>query len=98
MLVRIWKNQNSADGNVKWCSTLENCLPAPQRIKHKSYHVHACVLSHSAVSDSLKPHEPARFLPSMEFSRQEYCSGLPLPIPGDLLDPGMEPMSLCLLH
>ena len=30
---------------------------------------------------------------SMEFSRQEYLSGLPFPSPGDLLDPGMEPGS-----
>ena len=31
---------------------------------------------------------------SMEFSRQEYWSGVPLPTPGDLLDPGIEPESL----
>ena len=30
---------------------------------------------------------------SMEFSRQEYWSGLPFPSPGDLPDPGMEPRS-----
>ena len=30
----------------------------------------------------------------MEFSRQEYWSGQPFPSPGDLPDPGMEPMSL----
>ena len=30
---------------------------------------------------------------SMEFSRQEYWSGLPFPSPGDLPDPGMEPGS-----
>ena len=29
----------------------------------------------------------------MEFSKLECCSGLPLPSPGDLLDPGLEPMS-----
>ena len=29
----------------------------------------------------------------MEFSRQEYWSGLPFPSPGDLLDPGIEPES-----
>jgi len=29
----------------------------------------------------------------MEFSRQEYWSGLPFPAPGDLPDPGIEPMS-----
>ena len=31
--------------------------------------------------------------PSMGFSRQEYWSGLPLPSPGDLPDPGIEPRS-----
>ena len=31
---------------------------------------------------------------SMEFSRQEYWSGLPFPTPGDLLDPGITPASL----
>ena len=30
----------------------------------------------------------------MEFFRQEYWSGLPFPSPGDLPDPGMEPVSL----
>ena len=29
----------------------------------------------------------------MGFSRQEYWSGLPFPPLGDLLDPGIEPMS-----
>ena len=33
---------------------------------------------------------------SMEFSRQEYWSGLPFPSPGDLPDPGIEPRSLAL--
>ena len=31
------------------------------------------------MSESLQPHGL-----SMEFSRQEYCSGLPFPSPGDL--------------
>ena len=30
----------------------------------------------------------------MAFSRQEYWSGLPSPSPGELLDPGIELMSL----
>ena len=30
---------------------------------------------------------------SVEFSRQAYWSELPFPTPGDLLDPGMEPVS-----
>ena len=31
--------------------------------------------------------------PSMEFPRQEYWCGLPFPPPGDLPNPGIEPMS-----
>ena len=31
--------------------------------------------------------------PSMGFSRQEFCSGLPFPSPGDLPVPGIEPGS-----
>ena len=36
---------------------------------------------------------------SMGFSRQEYWSRWPFPLPGDLSDPGIKPMSFkCLLH
>ena len=31
---------------------------------------------------------------SMGFSKQEYWSGLPLPLPGGLPDPGIKPVSL----
>ena len=31
---------------------------------------------------------------SMEFSGEEYGDGLPCPPPGDLPDPGIEPVSL----
>ena len=31
--------------------------------------------------------------PSMGFFRQEYWNGLPVPSPGDLPDPGIEPRS-----
>ena len=34
--------------------------------------------------------------PSMAFPRQEYWSGLPVPSPGDLPNPGMEPRSATL--
>ena len=30
---------------------------------------------------------------SMGLPRQEYCSGLPFPPPGELANPGTEPMS-----
>ena len=34
--------------------------------------------------------------PFVGFSRQKYWSGLPFPSPGDLPDPGFEPMSAAL--
>ena len=47
------------------------------------------------VSGSLRPHElqPARFLCSWGFSRQEYWSGLPCPPPGYLPNSGFKPRS-----
>ena len=52
-----------------------------------------CVLSHSAISNSQRPHGICQASLSVGFSRQEYWSGLPFPPPGDLPDPGIEPMS-----
>ena len=46
------------------------------------------------MSDSVTPWMVARQTPlSMEFSRQEYWSGLPFPSPGDLPNPGIKPGS-----
>ena len=46
------------------------------------------------MSDSAIPWTVAHQVPqSMEFSRQEYWSGLPLPSPADLPNPGIEPGS-----
>ena len=44
------------------------------------------------VSDLMDCSPPAPL--SMGFPRQEYCSGLPCPPPGDLPDPGIKPKSL----
>ena len=53
------------------------------------------VLSHSVMFDSVTPWTVAHQAPlSMDFSRQEYWSGLPCPPPGDLPDPGIKPLSL----
>ena len=54
-----------------------------------------CVcVSHSVISDSLRPHGIAcHAILSMEFSRQEYWSGLPFPSPGDVPNLGIEPGS-----
>ena len=54
-------------------------------------HVHVCMLSRSVPSDSLGPHQAPH---SMEFSRWECRSGLPLPTPGHLPDPRIKPVSL----
>ena len=52
------------------------------------------VLTQSCLNFST-PQTGARQAPlSMGFSRQEYWSGLPFPLPGDLSDPGIEPKSL----
>ena len=55
-----------------------------------------CALSRSVVSDSLQPHElsTARLLCLWNFPWQKYWSGLPFPTPGDLPNPGIEPVSL----
>ena len=46
------------------------------------------------MSDSTTPWTISHQVPlSMEFSRQEYWSGLAFPSPGDLSDPGIEPRS-----
>ena len=55
----------------------------------------ACMLSHfSRVWLFGIPSTTAHQTPlSLGFSRQEYWSGLSFPFPGDLPDPGIEPMS-----
>ena len=44
---------------------------------------------------TLRPHglQPVRLLCPWDFSRQEYWRGLPLPSPGHLPNPGIEPGS-----
>ena len=53
-----------------------------------------CLLSLCHVQLSETQWTMARQAPlSMEFSKQEYWSGLPRPLPGDLPHPGIEPGS-----
>ena len=61
-------------------------------IKHTSGH--ACAVSlYRRVRQFATQWTIARQALSMGFSRQEYWSGLPCPPPGDLPDPGTEPIS-----
>ena len=56
----------------------------------------AAAKSHQSYPTLCDPWTVARHAPlSMRFSRQEYWSGLPFPLPGYLPNPGSNP---CLLH
>ena len=58
-----------------------------------------CVCTLSCVQLFMTPWIVAHQVPlSMGYSRQEYWSGLPFPSLGDLSNPGIKPVSLCLLH
>ena len=52
----------------------------------------ACMCAHSIFVTSWTV--ACQALLSMGFPRQEYWSGLPIPPPGDLCDPGIKPVSL----
>ena len=61
--------------------------------------MHNMLLSHFSLVQScptLQLHglQPARLTLSMDFSKQEYWSGLPFPTPGELPNPEIKPLSL----
>ena len=72
-------------------------FPLFKKFKQKDilgYCEHSEVKSLSCVQLFVTPRTVACQSPlSMEFSRQEYWSGLPFPSPGDLPNPGIEPRS-----
>ena len=66
-----------------------------QSLTQLSTGTHTCTRAHSVMSDFATVWTVAYQAPlSMGFSRQEYWSGLSLPSPGDLPDPGIEPTSV----
>ena len=69
--------------------------PAPnpsQYLYTTTLYLNVCVLS--CIWLFVTPWTAAYQTPlSMGFSRQEYCSGLPFPIPGDLPNPGIKSVS-----
>ena len=84
-----------ADGGVQPLT----CLPVLLQPPHRRLVVVPEVglresVSRSVVSNSASPWTVARQAPlSMGSSRQEYCSGLPFPPPGELPCPGIAPTS-----
>jgi len=72
--------------------TEEDNVTLKSHLTHFMYIKEVKVKSLSRVRLFVTPWTVARQVPlSMEFSRQEYWSGLPFPSPGDLSDPGIEP-------
>ena len=65
--------------------------PSTKYFMYVCAYVCVCVCVCSVMSDSLQPHGQVPL--SMEFSRQEYWSGLPFSTPGGLPNPGIQPMS-----
>ena len=94
-----WPSRKNIPGRVRWdvWKGLESgwrcvcvCVCVCKRV---CVCVHVCVLSH--VQLFVSPWTVVCQAPlSMEFSRQEYWSGLPCPSPGVLSDPGIKPRSL----
>ena len=94
--------QNSQGGPVRY----RGCWMLPYSQASHEHHERRChghspnydlarSRSRSVTSASVTPWTVARQPPlSMAFPRQEYWSGLPCPPPGDLPDPGIEPVSL----
>ena len=69
-------------------------IKSPLNASYKVEEFSSVQFSCSVVSDSATTWTVAHQVPlSMEFSRQEYWSGLPFPFPGDLPNPGIEPWS-----
>ena len=74
-----------AAGSSAWPTAFQPAAPSP----HNHVRVRAQMLSHvnSLGSRGLRAFQVPL---SVEFSRQEYCSGLPCPPPGDLSHPEIE--------
>ena len=79
------------------------CIPDTVYKRTKADAVCVCVcvcvcVSQSVMSDSLQAHWTVAYQAPlfMEFSRQEYWSGLPFPSPGHLADQGIESGSLAI--
>ena len=63
-------------------------------MREKVYGESACLVT-SFVSDSLRPYvlKPTRFLCPWDSPSKNTGVSLPCPPPGDVLDPGMEPVT-----
>ena len=90
-VLQVYKLYISLNSKHIWNPPI--CLLHPTNI---FIFLHACLSHFSCVHLCVTPWTSRACQASlfMEFSRQEYWSGLPCPPPGDLPDPGNEPVSL----
>ena len=83
--------------NFYWSTVVLQCCVSFYYSKVNQLYIYVCMhaQSLSCVRLCATPWTVAHQAPlSLGLSRQEYWSGLPLPFPGDLPDPGLNP---CLL-
>ena len=75
---------------VKWCHHCQ-CFSMPMLAKLRCIRI-TCMCAQSRLT-LCDPWTVAHQAPlSIEFSRQEYWSGLPFPSPGDMPKPGINPV------
>ena len=80
-----WPTVHQEKGrNLEWCVC--GCVCVGVCARAQSFQVCLILLQ---TPWTVAHHPPL----SVEFSRQEHWSGLPFPFPGDLPDPGIEPVS-----
>ena len=107
LIVKNWKklHQRSETSLISLCelrssesispSSLARALIYGIVIYFNAHQFSSVQFSSSVVSNSMRPHGSQHTRPPCPwgFSRQEYCSGLPFPSPGDLPYPGLKPRS-----
>ena len=73
-----------------WFYAVSRCIKRFENISNDGTHLCVCGVQFFAAPWTVAHQTPL----SMEFSRQEYWSELPLSTPGDVPNPGVEPTSL----
>ena len=84
---------HTVGGNVNWYTHYGEWYGDSFKNWKQSYHVVVIWLLSRVWLFATRGTVAHQASPSMEFSTQEYWSGLPFPFPGDLPDPGIKPRS-----
>ena len=90
-VIKLVTDDMDGAGNKRVQSNSESQIQLPTT-DYSTWLSNACGLRHVRLFATLPPVDHQAPL-SMGFRRQEYWRGLPFPSPGDLSDPGIEPVS-----